>query len=114
MKKQSSEPVPTMKPLRSPYSEEAAEQQMISLAYDRAKEQLANGTASSQVICHFLKLGSSKERLEKKILEVQHEQIVAKTELMRAMQRNDELFKNALTAMRTYSGKTDDEYVEKL
>lgn len=114
MKKQSSEPVPTTRPLRSPYSEEAAEQQMISLAYDRAKEQLVNGTASSQVICHFLKLGSSKEKLEKKILEVQCERIVAQTEMTRAMQRNDELFKNALTAMRTYSGKTDDEYVEKL
>ena len=86
---------------------------MIALAYDRAKEQLANGTASSQVICHFLKLGSSKEKLEKKILEVQHEQIVAKTELMKAMQKNDELFKKALTAMRTYSGKSDDEDVEK-
>lgn len=113
MKKQPSDPTPIARPLRSPYSEEAAEQQMIALAYDRAKEQLANGTASSQVICHFLKLGSSKEKLEKKILEVQHEQIVAKTELMKAMQRNDELFKNALTAMRTYSGKSDDEDVEK-
>ena len=113
MKKQPSDPAPIARPLRSPYSEEAAEQQMIALAYDRAKEQLANGTASSQVICHFLKLGSSKEKLEKKILEVQHEQIVAKTELMKAMQKNDELFKKALTAMRTYSGKSDDEDVEK-
>ena len=113
MKKQSNEPVPTMKPLRSQYSEEAAEQQLVSLAYDRAKEQLMNGTASSQVICHFLKAGSTNSRLEKKLLEVQHENIVAKTDAIKAMQRNDELFKDALAAMKTYSGKTDEEHVEK-
>lgn len=113
MKKQIIEPVLTAIPLRPPYSEEAAEQQAISLAMDRAVEQLQNGTASSQVICHFLKAGSTQAKLEKKILEVQHENIVAKTEAIKAMQRNDELFKDALAAMKTYSGKTDEEHVER-
>lgn len=100
-------PMQTVKPLRPKFSEEAEEQQLISLAVERAKEQLQNGTASSQVICHFLKLGSSQAKLEKKILEVQHENIVAKTEMIKAVQRNEELFKNALSAIKTYSGKTD-------
>ena len=113
MKKQLNDPMPTMNPLRPPYSEEAAEQRLISLAYDRAEEQLRNGTASSQIISQLLKAGSTNAKLEKKILEVQHENIVAKTEAIKAMQRNDELFKDALTAMKTYSGKTDEEHVEK-
>ena len=86
---------------------------MISLAMDRAKEQLMNGTASSQVICHFLKEGSTKAKLEKELLKVQHENMIAKTEMIKAMQRNDELFKDALNAMKNYSGKTDEENVEK-
>ena len=106
-------PMQTVKPLRPKFSEEAEEQQLISLAVERAKEQLQNGTASSQVICHFLKLGSSQAKLEKKILEVQHENIVAKTEMIKAVQRNEELFKNALSAIKTYSGKTDEDYVER-
>ena len=106
-------PMPTVTPLRPKFSEEAEEQQLISLAVERAKEQLQNGTASSQVICHFLKLGSSQAKLEKKILEVQHENIVAKTEMIKAVQRNEELFKNALSAIKTYSGKTDEDYVER-
>lgn len=114
MKKQANDiPMPTVTPLRPKFSEEAEEQQLISLAIERAKEQLQNGTASSQVICHFLKLGSSQSRLEKKILEVQHENIVAKTEMIKSIQRNDELFKNAFSALKAYSGKTDEDYVEK-
>ena len=106
MKKQLNDPMPTTNPLRPPYSEEAAEQRLISLAYDRAEEQLRNGTASSQIISQLLKAGSTNAKLEKKILEVQHENIVAKTEAIKAMQRNDELFKYALTAMKTYSRNT--------
>ena len=114
MKKQVNDiPVPTVKPLRPKFSEEAEEQQLISLAIERAKEQLQNGTASSQVICHFLKLGSSQSKLEKKILEVQHENIVAKTEAIKAMQRSDELFRDAFSALKSYSGKTDEDDVKK-
>ena len=107
------DPIPETKPLRPAIHEEAREKQCIALAMDRAEEQLRNGTASSQVICHFLKLGSSQAKLEKKILEVQHENIVAKTEMIKAVQRNEELFKNALSAIKTYSGKTDEDYVER-
>ena len=83
---------------------EARENQMIALAVDLAEKQLAAGTASSQVIAHYLKLGSTKERIEKEILEKQKELIVAKTESIQSAKRVEELYINALNAMRSYTG----------
>ena len=83
---------------------EARENQLISLAVDLAEQQLRDGTASSQVITHYLKLGSSKERIEKEILEKQRELIVAKTEQLHSQKRVEELYANALNAMKRYSG----------
>ena len=83
---------------------EARENQMIALAVDLAEKQLAKGTASSQVITHFLKLGSTKERIEKETLEKQKELIVAKTESIQSAKRIEELYINALNAMKSYSG----------
>ena len=91
-----------MRPALTP---EARENQMISLAVDLAEQQLRDGTASSQVITHYLKLGSTKERIEKEILEKQKELIEAKTQSLQSAQRIEELYKNALDAMRNYSGQ---------
>ena len=88
-------------PARTP---EARENQMISLAIDLAEKQLQKGTASSQVITHYLKLGSTKERIEKEILEKKKDLITAKTESIKSAQRVEELYTDALNAMRTYSG----------
>lgn len=85
------------------------ENQLISLAMRRAEEQLINGTASSQVITHFLKLASSKERLEKDILEKQKELISAKTEALQSAKKIEELYENALRAMGEYKGAVYDE-----
>ena len=84
---------------------EAREQQMISLAMDLAEEQLRNGTATSQVITHYLKLGSSKERLEQQILAEQKDYLEAKTQAIQSAQRVEELYNEALSAMREYSGQ---------
>jgi hypothetical protein len=83
---------------------EARENQMIALAVGLAEKQLADGSASSQVITHYLKLGSTKEKIEKEILEKQKELIVAKTESIQSAKRVEELYINALNAMRTYTG----------
>lgn len=91
-----------MRPALTP---EARENQMISLAVDLAEKQLIEGTASSQVITHFLKLGSTKERIEKEILMKQKDLITAKTEAIQSAQRVEELYENALKAMREYSGR---------
>ena len=83
---------------------EARENQMIALAVDLAEKQLQNGTASSQVVTHFLKLASTKDRIEKEILLQQKELIKAKTESIQSAKRVEELYLNALNAMRTYTG----------
>lgn len=93
------------KPARS---EEAKESRLISLAVDLAEKQLEEGTASSQVITHYLKLATSREKIEKEILERQRELIEAKTESLRANQQLTELFSQAIAAMKDY-GPTEDE-----
>ena len=84
---------------------EARENQLISLAMDVAEKQMMEGTASSQVITQFLKLGSTRERIEKDILEKQRDLIQAKTEAIKSEKRVEELYSNALNAMRSYSGR---------
>lgn len=94
--------------IRPALTPEARENQMISLAVDLAEKQLLEGTASSQVITHFLKLGSTKERIEKEIMEKQKELLEAKTQSLQSAQKIEELYMNALNAMRTYSGQNND------
>ena len=107
----------TKKRIRPATTPEARENQLISLAVDLAEKQLLEGTASSQVITHYLKLGSTKERIEREILEKQKDLIVAKTENLQSAKRIEELYTNAINAMKNYSGQNnnnedeeDDEY----
>lgn len=86
---------------------EARENQLISLAVDLAEKQLREGTASAQVVTHFLKLGSTKEALEKEKLERENHFLRAKTENLQAAKHIEELYANALKAMRSYSGVDD-------
>ena len=106
--KESSEPIKKMRPALTP---EARENQLISLAVDLAERQLLEGTASSQVITHYLKLGSTKERLEKEKLIEENKLLRAKTENLQSMKRVEELYTEALNAMRNYAGQGEsDEY----
>lgn len=101
--------------IRPALSPEARENQLIYLATELAEQQLRDGTASSQVITHYLKLGSSKERLEKEILAENKKLLAAKTESLQSAKRIEELYTNAIAAMRKYSGHggdTDDEESE--
>lgn len=81
---------------------EARENQMIALAIDLAEKQLMEGTASAQVITHYLKLATTKERLENEILAEQKELIKAKAESLESAKRIDELYSQAIEAMRSY------------
>ena len=83
---------------------EAKENEMISLAMDEAEKRIRNGTASSQLLTHFIKMGSTKERIEKEILEKQKELISAKTESIKSAKVIEELYVNALKAMSQYQG----------
>ena len=99
--------------VRPALTPEARENQMIALAVDLVEQRLLDGTASSQETTHFLKLASTKARIEKEILEKQKELISAKTENLKSAQRIEELYAEAITAMRNYSGNGDpDEYDE--
>lgn len=99
-----------MRPALTP---EAREDQLVGLAVNLAEKQLMEGTASSQVITHYLKIGSTKERIEKEILAEQKKLITAKTEALQSEKRVEELYETALKAMRKYSGQVkDDDDVE--
>jgi len=100
------------KKVRPALTPEARENQLVCLAVDLAEQQLIDGTASSQVITHYLKLGSTKDRIEKEILEKQKELIAAKTESLQSAKRVEELYINALNAMRSYTSVQggDEEY----
>ena len=95
-----------MRPALTP---EARENQLISLAVDLAEKQLREGTASSQVITHYLKLGSTKERIEKEILEKQKDFLDAKTQNLKSIERQEQMYADALKAVRGYSGHGDDD-----
>ena len=93
------------------FTAEARQQQLIALATDLAEQQLLNGTASSQVIVHYLKLGTEKERRETERLEEEVKLLKAKTEALESSKRVEELYSAALKAMRTYSGQDqEDDY----
>ena len=98
---------------RPALSPEARENQMIALAVDLAEQQLRDGTASSQVITHFLKLGTSRAELEKEKLKIDNELTKAKIENIKSMERTEKLMEDAIRAMRNYSGNGDpDEYYD--
>lgn len=98
------EPLPKRPPATTP---EGREQQLIALAMDAVEKRIINGTASAQELVHFIKAGSPTAKLERKILEKQEELLVAKTSALESQKKIEELYSNALSAMRKYSGDPD-------
>lgn len=92
------------KSMRPALTPESRENQLVSLAVDLAEQQLREGTASSQVITHYLKLGSTKEKLEKEKLIEENKLLKAKTEAIQSQKRVEELYAEAIRAMRNYAG----------
>lgn len=88
-------------PARTP---EAREDELASAAYDLAEDQIRSGTASSQVITHFLKAGSRRERMEQMRMEYEMELMQVKKQQLEGQQRVEELFVHAIEAMRSYQG----------
>jgi len=96
------------KPRRPATTAEGREAQLISQAYDLAEKQMLEGSASAQVVTHFLKLGSSREKLEQRRIENENLLLSAKVDQIASQQRIEELYATALSAMRQYSGTTID------
>lgn len=90
---------------------EARENQLIALAVDLAEQQLRDGTASSQVITHFLKLGTSRAELEKEKLRLENEKTKAQTTQLKSIDETRKIAEDAIKAMRNYQGFGEpDEY----
>ena len=89
---------------------EARENQLIAMAYDRAEEHLANGTASQQLITHFLKLGSTRDELEKRMLSEKTKLVSAQVDNLESQKRSEELYERALEAMKRYTGNSGADY----
>ena len=102
----------TTRKIRPALTPEARENQMIALAVDLVEQRLLDGTASSQETTHFLKLGSMKNRLEMEKLQEENSLLKARTEALQSAKRVEELYSEAIKAMRRYSGQgnDDDEY----
>ena len=97
--------------IRPALSPEARENQLIALAVDLVEQRLLNGTASSQETTHFLKLGSMKNQLEMEKLKEENRLLQAKTESIQSAKKIEELYTEAINAMRRYSGNGDrDDY----
>ena len=102
----------TTRKIRPALTPEARENQMIALAVDLVEQRLLDGTASSQETTHFLKLGSMKNRLEMEKLQEENRLLKARTKALQSAERVEELYSEAIKAMRRYSGQgsDDDEY----
>lgn len=90
---------------------DSRENQMISLAMDVAEQQMRDGTASPQTINHFLKLGSSENRIKMRKLQREIEFLEAKKESLESTQRIEEMYADAMKAMKSYQG-VEDEVIE--
>ena len=100
---------PRRRPATTP---EGRESRMVAMAVDLAEKQLANGTASAQVISHYLKLGSTREKLEQARLENENLLLTTKVETMRSAKRMEDLYSEAIDAMRQYAGQDPLTYEE--
>lgn len=105
-RKQLDHPIaPPLPPARTP---EGREKQLVNLAMDLVEMRMREGTASSQEVVHFLKLGSMREQLERAKLEHETELLKAKTEYSASMKNIEELTQNALAAFKSYSPSIDE------
>lgn len=95
------------KPRKIATTLEARENQLIAAAFDLAEKQIRNGTASSQVVTHYLKLGSSREKLEQERLRGEVSLNETKIATLQSQKKVEEMYGAALAAMRSYAGQDD-------
>lgn len=91
---------------------EGREQQLVALAMDASERRIKNNTASAQELVYLMKAGSPNAKLERQILQLQAELLVAKTEALQSQKRVEELYADALKAMRAYSGSPNNSEVD--
>jgi hypothetical protein len=107
--KETSQPKQIRNPQKPGMTPEARESQMIALAMAQAEQELLEGRASSQVVTHFLKLGSMKEQLELEKLKKENRLLDAKSDALESTTRAEELFTKAIKSFGIYSGNPKDD-----
>lgn len=93
-----------IKKLPPAFSDEERENQLIALAYDAVEARIREGTASSQELVHFLKMGSTREKKERQIMDKQEELLTAKTSALESQKNLEGLMREAMLAFREYAG----------
>lgn len=104
--------IPESRPDGKRLTPESRENQLIALAYGLVEQRLRNGTATSQETTHFLKMGSTKERLEKQLMEEECRLKKAKVEGIESEKRREELYEQAIAAVKEYRGYSLEDYYE--
>lgn len=110
--RRTNEPKGSQSSRRPATTPEGRENQLIAAATDLAEKQMREGTASAQVITHYLKLGSSREKLEQQRLENENRLMSKKVEIMESAKRVEDLYESALNAMRSYAGQDPMDEIE--
>ena len=95
-----------MPPAASP---EERENQLIALAYDLVEKRLIEGTATSQETVHFLKMGSVRQQEELEKLRSENELLKVRTESIQSDKATEQLYRDAIDAMRSYQPTQEDE-----
>lgn len=90
----------------------ARERQLIASAYDLAEEQITNKSVSAQVLAYFLKLGSEREKTERKLIEAREQLARAKVVSIEKTEEMAKLYEDAIAAMRNYRRTSDDEELQ--
>lgn len=100
---------PTPRPFITP---EGQQSYLVSLAFNLVEQRLRDGTASSQETTHFMEIGSEREILRREKLIEENKLLRAKTDALKSQKHVEELYEEALNAMRRYSGQgePDEEY----
>lgn len=91
-------------PVRPALNPDDREQQIANAAYNLAEKQILEGTASSQVITHFLKIGSQREKLERERLAEENKKLRAQTEALQSAKHIEELYAAAMQVFKGYQG----------
>lgn len=99
---------PIRKKRRKASTPEGRENQLVALAYDVAEKQMLEGTASAMVLTHWLKLGTTKSKLEEEKLRKENILLEARAESLESKKSSEALYKEALAAMRSYQGEEPD------
>lgn len=107
--KKDANPMGNGKPATTP---QGLENSMIALAYQVVEKKMLSGTASSQEVVHFLKLGTEREKLERQKLENENALAQARVEQISNASQLEDLLNTALAAFRGYqpSSESDIEY----